>query len=289
MSQVENVWNVGAVLGEGPVWDPRDNALWFTDIKLRHVHRYDPVTLDKRSWDAPEQVGFVFPAGGGGFVAGLQSGLFRFDPASGGFEQLIELEPELPDNRLNDGVVDPSGRLWFGSMDDGERRRSGRFYRYESGRVTAAELDPVAITNGPAVSPDGRLLYSVDTARGLSFVSEIGRDGRLSGTREFLRFDTAKGFPDGPTVDAEGCVWIAFFFGWEARRYSPAGELLDCVRFPVSNITKVAFGGEDLRTVYATTASHGLKSEQQSEQPQAGDLFSFRTEVPGFDAPLVRL
>jgi D-xylonolactonase len=287
MSQVENVWNVAAVLGEGPVWV--EDALWFTDIKKQHIHRFDPASGDKRSWDAPEQVGFLFPAAGGGFVAGLQSGLFRFHPSLGRFDRLIEVEPELPDNRLNDGAVDPSGRLWFGSMDDRERQRSGRFYRFEGGHVHEAGLDPVAITNGPAVSPDGRLLYSVDTARGVAHVSEIGGDGGLGGTREFLRFDTAKGFPDGPTVDAEGCVWIAFFFGWEARRYSPAAELLESVRFPVSNITKIAFGGEDLRTVYATTASHGLNEEQRAQQPEAGALFAFETGVPGFASPQVRL
>src|SRR5215217_1372471 len=113
------VWPAGCELGEGPVWS--DDALWFVDIKKQKIHRYDPQSDARQSWDAPEQIGFLLPADGpAGFVAGLQSGLHRFDPESGEFSLIAAVEPELPGNRLNDGVVDPSGRLWFGSMDNGE-------------------------------------------------------------------------------------------------------------------------------------------------------------------------
>ena len=124
----KNVWNVAAELGEGPVWVQRDSALWFVDIKKQQIHRYDPANGDKRSWDSPEQVGFILPSEGGGFVAGLQSGLYRFDERSGAFDPIVEVEPGLPTNRLNDGVVDPAGRLWFGTMDNGEKAKTGAFY-----------------------------------------------------------------------------------------------------------------------------------------------------------------
>ena len=127
-SQPRNVWNLPAELGEGPVWTERDSALWFVDIKRQKIHRYDPRDGSKRSWDSPEQVGFILPAQGGGFVAGLQSGLYRFDEASGEFALIVEVEPDKPTNRLNDGVVDPHGRLWFGTMDNDEKSKSGAFY-----------------------------------------------------------------------------------------------------------------------------------------------------------------
>jgi D-xylonolactonase len=285
--QPKAVWNLAAELGEGPVWVERDHALWFVDIKEQKIHRYDPVNNDKRSWDSPERVGFIFPARDGGFVAGLQSGLYRFD--EGEFERIAEVEPDKPGNRLNDGVVDPSGRLWFGTMDNGERGKTGAFYCFDRGRLSRTAIDGIAITNGPAVSPDGRLLYVVDTLKGTIDRAEIHDDGSLGERRSYVRIPPAEGHPDGPTVDAEGCVWIALYSGWEARRYSSQGELLDRVRFPVANITKIAFGGHDLRTGYATTARLHLSDDEIERQPEIGDLFEFRVDVPGVPCPLVRL
>lgn len=283
------VWDLQAALGEGPVWVERDHALWFVDIKKQQVHRYKPQDGSRQSWNSPEQVGFILPAEGGGFVAGLQSGLYRFDEQSGAFDLIVEVEPDLPNNRLNDGVVDPAGRLWFGSMDDGERSKSGAFYCYQEGRVTRTKLDGISITNGPAVSPDGKLLYYVDTLKGTIDVADIRDDGSLGDTRGFVRVDSREGHPDGPTIDSNGYVWISLYAGWEARRYAPSGELVETVRFPVANITKIAFGGDDLRTAFATTARQLLSEEQIAKQPLIGALFEFRVNVPGVPCPLVRL
>ncbi|HET9638426.1 MAG TPA: SMP-30/gluconolactonase/LRE family protein [Allosphingosinicella sp.] len=286
-TEPRSVWDVAAALGEGPVWVERDRALWFTDIKGRKVHRYDPAGGGRQTWVAPEQVGFVLPARDGGFIAGLMSGLHRFDESTGRFTLIAEIEPERPNNRLNDGVVDPGGRLWFGTMDNGESAKTGAFYRFERGAVVPTGLDGIAITNGPALSPDGRILYVVDTRAGTIDSAEVADDGMLGPARPFVRIDPAEGFPDGPTVDSEGFVWIGLYAGWEARRYSPAGELVERVRFPVANITKIAFGGADLRTAYATTARQMLSASEIELQPRAGDLFAFRVDVPGLPCPLV--
>jgi sugar lactone lactonase YvrE len=283
-----DVWDLAAELGEGPVWVERDRARWFVDIKKQHIHRYDPASGARRSWDSPEQVGFVFPAERGGFVAGLQSGLHHFDEASGEFALIVEVDRDIPTNRLNDGVVDPGGRLWFGTMDNGERDKSGAFYCFADGRVTRTPIDGIAITNGPAVSPDGRILYVVDTLKGTIDAADIAANGTLGQRRSFVRIDPAEGHPDGPTIDSEGCVWISLYAGWEARRYSPSGALVDTVRFPVANITKLAFGGDDLRTAFATTARQMLSAEDIARQPQIGDLFELRVDVPGVPCPLVR-
>ena len=283
------IWELEAELGEGPVWVERDQALWFVDIKKQQVHRYDPASGAKKSWDSPEQVGFIVPAEGGGFVAGLQSGLYKFDGASGSFDLIVEVEKDLPDNRLNDGVVDPSGRLWFGTMDNREKAKTGAFYCFEQGRLTRTRLDGIAITNGPTVSPDGTLLYYVDTLKGTIGVADIHRDGTLNNPRPFVRIDPKDGHPDGPTIDSNGYLWISLYAGWEARRYSPAGELVERVRFPVANITKIAFGGGDLRAAYATTARQLLSPDDIAKQPLIGSLFEFRVTVPGVPCPLVRL
>ena len=282
------VWELAAELGEGAVWVERDRALWFVDIKKHEVHRYDPASGGRRTWTAPEQVGFVFPAERGGFVAGLQSGLYHFDEQSGAFDLIVEVEPDLPNNRLNDGIVDPDGRLWFGTMDNGERAKSGAFYCFADGCTTRTDIHGIAITNGPAVSPDGRLLYVVDTLRGTIDYAEIHGDGTLGQRQPFVRIDPKDGHPDGPTIDSNGYLWISLYGGWEVRRYSPTGDLVEHIRFPVANITKIAFGGHDLRTVYATTARQQLSADDIAKQPQIGDLFELRVDVPGLSCPLVR-
>ncbi|MFL6857112.1 MAG: SMP-30/gluconolactonase/LRE family protein [Allosphingosinicella sp.] len=283
--EAKSVWALGCELGEGPVW--ADGALWFVDIKRPHVYRYDPASAERRNWPAPDAIGFLFPAEGGGFVAGLRDGLHRFDPASGTFARIVEVEPGVAGNRLNDGAVDPEGRLWFGTMDAGERERTGAFYCFARGKLAPTGLEGIAITNGPCLSPDGRILYFVDTLAGTIEAADIGEGGALSGRRPFVRIDPEEGHPDGPTIDAEGCVWISLFGGWEARRYSPGGELIGRVRFPVPNITKIAFGGEDLKTGYATTARLHMKPADLAGLPASGDLFAFPVDVPGLPCPRV--
>ena len=288
-AQPTPVWELQAELGEGPVWVERDRALWFVDIKKHHVHRFDPANRDRRTVEAPEQVGFILPAEGGGFVAGLQSGLFRFDESTARFDRIVQVEPDHSENRLNDGVVDPAGRIWFGTMDNREKTKSGAFYRFDRGTLSPTGIDQITITNGPAVSPDGRTLYLVDTLAGTIQAADIHEDGSLGQPRSFVKIAHTEGHPDGPTVDSQGCIWIALYNGWEVRRYSPVGDLLQTVRFPVSNITKIAFGGDDLRTVFATTARQLLKPDDIARQPLIGSLFSFQVDVPGIPCPLAQL
>ncbi|HEX8445684.1 MAG TPA: SMP-30/gluconolactonase/LRE family protein [Sphingomonas sp.] len=277
----EPVWDVGAELGEGPVWVERDRALWFTDIKRRKLHRFDPATGGQLSWDAPDMPGFCLPAADGGFVVGLSDGLHRFDPGTGAFAPLAEVEPHLPRNRLNDAVVDPAGRLWFGTMDNGESDASGALYRLHADGVPRVMGGQCTITNGPAVSPDGRILYHVDTLGRTIHAFDLDEAGRLSGQRVFATIDPADGHPDGVSMDADGHVWVGLYGGWSARRYAPDGTLVDSVRFPVANVTKVAFGGPDLCTAFATTARQGLDAEALAAQPLAGALFAFPVTTPG--------
>lgn len=286
--EVECVWALGAQLGEGPIWMADEKAVWFVDIKAHKIHRFVPSTGEQKSWQAPAQVSFLAPVAGGGFIVGLQTGLHRFDPRSGAFELLATVERPDLGNRLNDGYVDPKGRLWFGSMHDSEQERTGSLYRLsEDGKPQRMDTG-YAITNGPAVSPDGRTLYHNETKDGVIYAFDLSEDGVLSGKREFLRIDPPA-HPDGPIVDAEGCLWQALFGGWGVNRYSPKGELIGRVELPVSNVTKVAFGDDDLKTLYITTAWLHLTLEKRAEQPLAGGLFRVRVDAPGQPQNLVRL
>jgi sugar lactone lactonase YvrE len=274
------VWPVEATLGEGPVWLEHENAVYFVDIKRRKLHCFDAATGETCTWTAPAQPGFMVPYADDAFVCGLQGGLYRFTPSTGEFRLLQRVEADQPGNRLNDGYADAQGRLWFGSMDDAETDPTGALYRAgHNGEVVVQDRGYV-ITNGPAMSPDGRTLYHGDTLACVVYAFDVASDGTLSGKRPFATI-TGAGHPDGMAVDSEGFVWIAIFGGARIERYAPDGTLVDQVAFPCSNITKLVFAGDDLRTVYATTARKGLSPQQLSEQPLAGGLFTFRAPVPG--------
>jgi len=284
----EPVWELGATLGEGPVWDSREAALWFVDIKAPAIHRFDPATGAKQSWNVPAQVGWVLPSSEGGMIAGLQSGVHRFDPASGQCDLLHAPEAGRPGNRLNDATVAADGAIWFGSMDDAEEQDTGRIWRLHGGVCADAGLPPVSITNGPAFSPDGATLYHHDTLGRKIWASSV-EHGKVTATCLFAEIEDGAGYPDGPTVDAEGCLWVGLFAGWAVRRYDPSGRLIATIPMPVANITKIAFGGSDLRTVYATTASKGLTEAQLAAQPLAGALFAFDAGVAGLEGHIARV
>jgi D-xylonolactonase len=275
----ECVWPIRAELGEGPIWVAAESAIYFVDIKGPRIHRLDTATGEKTSWPAPARVGFIVPARGGGFVCGLQDGLHRFDPASGAFSRVSAIEADRPGNRINDGFVDPAGRLWFGTMDDQEREATGSLYRWTGQGEPEPYDGGYGVTNGPAISPDGRTFYHTDSRAKTIYAFDLDQDGAPSGKRVFAR--TGKGYPDGMAVDAEGALWVALFAGWRIDRYSPAGEVIGSVALPCANVTKLAFGGEDLRTAYATTAQANLSAEARAAQPLAGGLFRFRVDAPG--------
>jgi sugar lactone lactonase YvrE len=281
-----SVCPLGATLGEGPTWDRAGAALWFVDIKRLKIHRFDPASGQLDSWNAPAQPGWLFPAGHGTFVAGLQTGIHRFDPCDGSFALLADPEPDRPNNRLNDAAVAPDGAIWLGTMDDAEEAATGHLYRFD-GAIARQAVDPMVITNGPAFSPDGGTLYFTDTRERTIWAIEVTAEG-LGAKRVLARIEPGAGYPDGPSVDAEGCVWTGLFGGWAVRRYSPAGALMEEIRFPVANVTKIVFGDTDLRTVYATTARKGLDAAALAAQPLAGNLFAFRHDVSGLPTPFAR-
>jgi sugar lactone lactonase YvrE len=281
-SEAEHLLPLQATLGEGPVWDRHRGVLWFVDIAASRVYRLSPDTGQLEDWPAPSKACWLAPDHQDDMVVGLADGLYRFSPADGSFTLLRAVEADRADTRVNDGTRDPGGRYWFGTLCGSAEVEGGRFYHYDGTTVTDAGLPPVQITNGPAVSLDGRTLYAVDTLGGTIHAHTIGADGRLTDPRPFATIAVADGYPDGVTCDAEGGVWVGLWNGWCARRYDAAGDLTDEVRFPVANITKVALGGADGRTAFATTAREGQSGDTSGHQPLGGDLFRFAVRVPGF-------
>lgn len=283
-SSVQCIADVHAVLGEGPIWIEREAALYWLDIKGRKIFRLAGGT--RSEWPTPFRVGSLTPREAGGFVAGTDEGLAEIDLEKNRFEIVARPEEQLPDNRFNDGKVDRHGRFWAGSMDDREREATGTLYRIDPGFSWTAVDRGYKVTNGPAFSPAGDVMYHSDSARQVTYAFDLDEAGNAANRRTFLQFGPGDGFPDGMTVDSEGCLWIAFWDGWCVRRFSPSGERLKTVRVPVSKPTSCAFGGPNLDQLYVTSASVGLDAAALEMQPNAGGLFMFTPGVRGLaDVP----
>lgn len=278
--------DVKAVLGEGPVWVERERALYWVDIKGPRIFRLDTESGEVTDWQPPFRIGSLAPRAARGFIAGSERGFADADPEAGRYDLLFNPEPERPTNRFNDGKLDRRGRFWAGTMDDEEAEASGALYRLDSGLGCARIDDGYKVTNGPAFSPDGRLMYHNDSARQVTYVFDLDSAGEASDRRVFARFGEGDGYPDGMTVDSEACLWIAFWDGWCLRRFSPDGELLHTLEMPVARPTSCAFGGPDLDRLFVTSASIGLDQKALEMQPYAGGLFLAKPGVSGLaDAP----
>jgi sugar lactone lactonase YvrE len=282
------VLDFSAALGECPLWSVAEQALYFVDIKRCRIHRFDPATAALGTMELPEEVGCIGLAEGGGFIAGLRSGLWRIDADGKLLRKLADNPEDQAISRFNDGGVDPAGRFIAGTVDETREKGIASLYRYDShGLVRLAE--GLLTSNGVAFSPDGRRLYHSDTLRYTLYTYDYDpATGAATNRRVFARFgsQTDKGRPDGGAVDAEGCYWTALYEGGRVQRYAPDGTLLAEYPIPAKCPTMIAFGGPDLRTLYCTSASVGRPDEELVEYPLSGALFSLRTEVAGLARPL---
>ncbi|MGI9332415.1 MAG: SMP-30/gluconolactonase/LRE family protein [Gammaproteobacteria bacterium] len=278
MSELEAVWETRAVLGEGPMWSARENAVYWVDIKRPALHRlhlgphreHDVCT----TWPMPERIGWVIERRSvQSLVAGFKSGIAFIDVDAGTSEPLGGPEADVASNRMNDAKADAQGRIYAGTMDDAERKPTGKLYRLDPDRSLHVVDEDYIVSNGPAFSPDGRTIYSTDSARRTVYALDVSDDGSLTNKRVFIEFGHAHGFPDGMTVDAEGCLWIGHWSGWRLSRFDANGRLMRAIGMPVAKITSCTFAGKNLDRLFVTTASIGLDEAALEQQPLAGSLF----------------
>jgi sugar lactone lactonase YvrE len=269
-----------AELGEGPRWDAATATLLWVDILGRAVHRLDPATGRDDAVPVPALVGFALPRARGGVVLGLPDGLWLLE--GGAVEPLLAVEADVPGNRLNDGACDPQGRLWAGTMALDESSPTGALYRVGTDLSVARVLAGTTISNGLGWSPAGDRFYFIDTPAGRVDVFDFdAATGAVEHRRPLAAVGVDGAGPDGLTVDAEGCVWVALHGGWGLLRYSPEGDLLGHVELPVAKVTSCCFGGAGLRDLYVTTRRQSLSDAELAEQPLAGALFRLDPGVAG--------
>jgi xylono-1,5-lactonase len=275
---------VAAMLGEGPIWDPRIGRVLFLDIKGEKLFRYGPDDGVVEAFDAPGMVSALGLARSGGYVCAMQDGFALLDIDAGQVKirRLTDPERETPGNRFNDGKTDPAGGFWAGTMDNSEKSVSGAWWRLSPDGAARRLADGYKVTNGPAFDPARGRVYLTDSARQSVYVAQS--DGERLGDRQvFLQFKDGDGYPDGMEVDAEGCLWIAFWDGFAVRRFSPDGALLEEIAIPAPRPTSLAFAG---RRLFVTSARTGLNEQALSDYPNAGGLFEIAlASSPGRPEP----
>lgn len=266
-----------ALLGEGPLWVARENAVYWVDIRAPTLHRLRLVDGMHAWWPMPEPLCWVIAREEQpGFIAGFRSGFARLllDPLR--IEPLGGPENDLPRNRMNDAAVDRTGCIWAGTMDDSEQEATGALYRLDGAGHWTQHDTGYVVSNGPTFSPEHDVLYHTDTTRRVIYRFRLGPDGQLGKREVFVEFSEEWGWPDGMATDADGCIWVAHWGGGRLSRFLPDGRLDRVIELPVSKVTSCCFAGAELERLFVTSASIGCESEALS-----GSLFEVTPRVRG--------
>ena len=274
-------------LGEGVIWDHRDGTLFWVDIKSATLFAWRPGDhAEPTRYPVGEAVGFaILTPDPEILLVGLKTGLARLDRRDGSVVKLLDPEPDQPGNRLNDACAGPDGSLYFGTMDDAESQPTGSFYHLSQGGLASFGVEAV-VTNGPAIDGMRRVLYATNSSERRIYRHALDPEGRPGAPELFVEFEPGWGHPDGMTIDEQGHLWVCHFGGARVTRFAPDGSARLVLPIPTSQVTKVAFGGPDLATLYITTAAIGRDREID---PMAGDLLAIELGIRGRPAELCRM
>ncbi len=316
----QTVTNTPDQLGESPFWHPTEGRLYWLDIPGRQLHRLHVASGMQQSWAMPSEPGCMAPAASGGLVVALRSGVYRARQWGGALE-CIEVAPyDTAVMRFNDGKADPAGRFWSGTIDETRTAANAQLWSLD-GRDVTPQLDSqvggATTGNGLAWSPDARTLYWADTpthtirawdwnaeentlTRPRVFASWPGKPagwpGKPAGWQAGMadqgahgqQIEAYGGRPDGAAVDAQGHYWVAMFEGGRLLQLSPNGETLADWPLPALCPTMPCFGGDDLQTLYVTSARKNRSDAELRAFPGSGCVFAMRVAVPGLPVNFYR-
>lgn len=271
-------------LGESVFWHAAEQALYWIDFFGPTLHRWDPVSRARHEWAIPgtSQIGSAVPLADGRLLLALDDGLNIFDPARTRVTFFADPNGGRPGIGYNDSKIDRAGRYWVGTYDAAEREPRGILYRIDPNGCVHVGDSGYMVCNGPAFSPDGRILYFSDTiGRRLLAYDLDPATGTLGTARLFATIADDAGFPDGLTVDANGFVWCAHYGGGRVTRFAPDGRLDRTIVLPVPFVTSCCFGGASLETLYITTARSGMDAAALAAAPSSGALFAIEPGVAG--------
>lgn len=272
--------NERSAIGEGPVWEEKDQTLLYVDISGQKIHRWNPATNQRQSMNTEKFVGFAVPRRSGGYVIGEGTRFAAVDWTTQTVTPIAHIDADKPNNRFNDGKVDPAGRLFAGTMalevSPGVlERKQGSLFTLHTDLSVVRHFDQVDLSNGLDWSLDHRTFYYIDSLTYLveAFDYDINTGG-LSNRRVVYRLEKDEGVPDGMCIDTDGRLWVACYSAGRVIHIDPhTGVRLQTVRLPVQRTTSCCFGGADYSDLYVTSAYQGMDQSEMAKQPQAGCIF----------------
>ncbi len=280
--QAECVLDMKNELGEGPLWNFEEGALYWIDCIARKLQRYVPGRPDVKTWSLSKQPGSFAFRRGGGIVMVYRNGFGLIDLETGAEKFLDAAPADFAKERFNDGKCDRKGRFWTGTFDRELANPVGSLYRIEADLRIRRMSGGVALSNGIAWSPDNKVFYHCDSRPGSVLRYDFDLEsGTITNRRLFIDYATQHGRPDGCTVDAEGFLWVTEVEAGRIGRYDPDGRLERVVALPVTKPTSVMFGGADLDTLFITSMRYNVSAADLAAQPLYGALFGAQPGVRG--------
>jgi sugar lactone lactonase YvrE len=275
-----------ATLGEGAIWNQKEKLLYWIDIEEGILHKFNPVSTEDVQFNLDKRIGAVVPSEKGGLLVALEDGIYHYNTITDSISFIVNPAENSSEIRFNDGKCDPAGRLWTGTMSLTGKNNAGALYCLNNKGDIEKKIDSVSISNGIAWSLDNKKMYYIDTPTGK--VKEYDYEittGKISFTKDAVVIPPDMGHPDGMTIDSKGNLWIALWGGSAVGCWDPEnGKLLCKINVPVLNVTSCAFGGENLETLFITTASQGIPQVELEKYPYRGGLFKADPGVKGVPA-----
>jgi len=297
--EIRCIYEARSALSESALWSPREKALYWLDQMRPEIHRLDPATGKDVLFPLtlPAQLGGLVPLAGGGLALAASDGISLLSAHMKTRTSLVNPIASLPQAGFNDAKCDRQGRLWAGTTDRLEKERIGRLYRFDAKGTATSIAEGFICSNGPSFSPDGRTMYHTRSSERVIDAYDIDPDtGAASNRRVFATIDAGAGVPDGSTVDAEGYLWSAHWGGWRITRYAPDGRVDREIAMPVKSVTSCAFGGENMDTLFVTTASAEnvdgrwvfMDDAGFAAAPLTGGIFAIDVGIRGLPEPAFR-
>ena len=280
LSKPECIWKTQSILGEGVLWVSNLKSIFFVDIKKKQILILNTKTKKKKILKVNEEIGFISHVKKNIFILGLESGIKIVDLKKMKTIFFLKIEKGIPDNRINDGKIDPSGRLWFGTMDNSEKKKTGSLYCFDN-NLKLHKIDTgYYITNGPAFINKNNF-YHTDSKKNIIYKIQINNKLRIIKKNIFIKLNKKEGSPDGMTLDKRNNLWVCHYHASKISVYNPKANKINEINFPAKNITNCTFGGIKNNDLFVSTAIKGMKKKELKQFPLSGSLFKLRTNYKG--------
>ena len=281
-SKPKAIWRAKTILGEGTLWVPSHNSIYFVDIKKKRILILNIKSNKKKIIKIDKEIGFLSHIKNNKFLLGLKSELRIINIKSRKILKSIKIEDDKPLNRINDGKTDPKGRLWFGTMDNPERKiKNGSLYCLDNKLILHKVDKKYYITNGPAFINNDTFLHT-DSGLKTIFKIKINKKFKIIKKTKFIKFSKKEGSPDGMTIDSRKNIWICHYGGACITVYNLKGKRIHKVNLPAKNITNCTFGGDNNSELFVTSATKSMNKEDMKKYRFSGALFSIKTNMKGF-------